>query len=611
MLGSIGGAAARELPLAPFTAQEVRAAVPESGAAGETLARALYERTQGHPLFLDRVLERLQAEPGLFEMPASVRALLRARLRERGDDAFAVAGILALDRRFNSAALAALLEWPEERVLDACDDLLALGIVRESNDASGCSFSHDVVAEVALDALGPARRTRFHRLAAHLLEGETGVVDVVRAAEHNAAAGNALTAARLFARGAEAALAGYEPRNAAALAQRARRQLRSLEPTEELEALRLQIDLAEIKALNAAAEPEKAEPIASAAILVARRKSEPELLLELLLLRMRARLRKAALDDVIDDARAAMELAERLHDRVHFAHGALGIVNAAVIRLNERDALTYSRLALAAALESEDVDAAIFAAVECIHAQIIFWKFDGAMETLACGERLMRSGSGGAAPNFYHGTSMLMYQLNRFEEADRAVDRGLQVLEERRVARAPFTGDRLRSIAILTNMRATIAVACRRWDAAVDAAEEFAKSPAAQNAGIRPHALALHARALLGRGRLEDVERAAALLAGLDGVGAVDDAAMYVDTARALLAARRCDPAAASLIDSAIDCANATAERAGLDADAVFADLAEAAAECGAQPQFERAAELRDHYFGLRRAAAGVHWGGR
>jgi len=87
-----------------------------------------------------------------------VRALLEERLRERGDDAFFVAGAFALNRRFTAAELAEVLEWPEARVLDALDDLLALDLVRETVQPPYIDFTHEVFAEAALEALGAHRR---------------------------------------------------------------------------------------------------------------------------------------------------------------------------------------------------------------------------------------------------------------------------------------------------------------------------------------------------------------------------------------------------------------------------------------------------------------------
>jgi hypothetical protein len=63
-------------------------------------------------------------------------------------------------------------------------------------------------------------------------------------------------------------------------------------------------------------------------------------------------------------------------------------------------------------------------------------------------------------------------------------------------------------------------------------------------------------------------------------------------------------------VSEAIAIASETAEIAGLDVDSVFSDLAEAARECGAVESAALAGELRDRYRGMRRDAAGKHWGG-
>ncbi len=604
----LGSANVVEMALEAFTAAELHAVLAGDASAG-TLADTVFARTHGHPLYVHRVLERMREGELHVELPDSVRALIDSRLRERGADAHALAALLALDPAFDGDELAAILEWSHERVFDALDDLLALGIVRESAASARLEFTHDVIVEVARESLGPARRRRHHRIAARLLESASGRAQAARAAEHAAAAGDAAKAAELFRHCSESALAAFEPGNAAVLAGRAREQLRSLDRTDEVTRLGLRIDVAEIRALNAAADPLRAQDLATAAIALARTLDDPRLLFELVSLRLRARMRTAAVAEIAEDARLAMALAERLGDRTCFAQAALGALQAAMQRMDEGQAAHYAELALQAAIDGDDVDLAIFVASECLHAQAVFWRFQEAMQTFARGQALLRDGSGATSPSFYYSAAQLMYGLDRYEEAAHYVELGLSVLDARRPAPGPFISDRLRVIAILTNMRGLIAVASARWEAACDAADAFGANPAAQNPGVYPHAVDLWVRSLLGRNGPGDVARAAQLLAGLGARALVDDTTMYVAAARARVAARQGDPEAPALLDAALACTLATAGKAGLDVDMVFADLASAAREAGAEAIAARAAALGRRYRGRRRRAAGVYWG--
>lgn len=594
-----------EVPLEGLSADDVRVALGERG--DDAIAATLYERTGGHPLFLQRVLERIAEGAVRLDMPEGVRALIEERLRERGEDAYAIAGLLAIDRRFSGEELAAMLDWDETRALDAIDDLLALGIVRESESAE-LEFTHDVVMEVARDSSSPQRRRRFHRVAASMLEKATRLSDMARGAEHKAAAGETEAAARLYLRCAKAAFESFEPRNAFALADTARAQAEQLDRSPANRRLIVEIDAMRVRALNDAADSTLAERIAGAAMREAESLDDPKLLFETINLRMRSRMRGASIDPIVEDARAAMDLAEKLGDPIMRAEAALGLLQTSMQRVNETDALRYGNLAFDAALEGGDVDFALFVASELLHAKSIFWRFGDAMVTLDRCERLLHSASGSTEPNFQYGAAQLMYVLNAHDEAERRLDRAQHVLQGQRSKVGRFMPDRQRIVAIITNLRGLVAVAKGDWEAACAAADAFAANPAAQTSGIHAHVVDLQTRALIGRNGPGDVDRAAAMLDTLRPEMLVEDTRMYADVARARVAARRRDSGAAALLEAAIASVEETVALAGLDADHVFNDLAAAARECGAADAAGKAEALAERYLEKRRAAAGPYW---
>jgi DNA-binding SARP family transcriptional activator len=598
-----------DVPLGGLSEDEIRLAIAERGEEGDEFARRLYARTHGHPLFLQRVLERCESGDDQLEMPAGVRGLIKARLGERGEDAAAIARLLALDPSFGSDELATILGWDEERVLDAIDDLLALGIVRESQGSSHLQFAHDLVMEVARDSMSPQRRRSLHRRAAEFLDETSTLSEMTRCAEHHAGGGSARRAAELYVRCSEAAFAAFEPRNATLLADRAREQVTRLKQTPEAASLARRADIALVKALNAAHEPHRAEAVATAAIAASRSGDERDLL-ETVLLRMRARMRTSNLAGIDEDARRAMELARGIGNSSSFAEAALGLLQSSLQRLNREDALRYGKLAFEAAVEGGDDDLAVFVASEYLHAQALFWQFAEALETMRRSDALLADGARTTEPNFQYAAAQLMHLLGRYDEADRRIDRGLELISNGRLASGRYIPDRQRTIAILTNVRAFIALEKREFARAWESARAFAENPAAQIPALRPHVVDICTRILLARNEPGDTERAAELLDSLDASALVDDTNTYASAARARVAARRGDPRAPELLDAAIELAERTASVAGLDADVLFGHLAEAARECGAANQAARADELHDRYYARRRAAAGDAWGG-
>ena len=137
-----------ELALGPLSQIDVEGAVRQ--AAGSDLSEVsakLFERTGGHPLYIVRLLEAL-VENGALEhrrrvwsvtdkfdeslpLPGSVRAFIEARLLARGSLAATVAGALAIEPWATAADLGAVLSLDDEALLDALDDLLALGLIRQ------------------------------------------------------------------------------------------------------------------------------------------------------------------------------------------------------------------------------------------------------------------------------------------------------------------------------------------------------------------------------------------------------------------------------------------------------------------------------------------------
>lgn len=204
-----------------------------------SFARGLHRWTGGNPLFVQASLEslvasgRLRKEGGrwvgwnLEDLPApgSVRDLVLQRMDRLGDDARRVAEVVAVvgaPAGFPLLRKAAGL--PEDRLVDALEDLVAQGILREESGPGTVRFSfvHPVARRVLTGEMGQARARLLHgEIASALLEmspnGEEGGSREL--AVHLIHAGDVVEpeeAAKHLARAGRAALAAHADREAAA-----------------------------------------------------------------------------------------------------------------------------------------------------------------------------------------------------------------------------------------------------------------------------------------------------------------------------------------------------------------------------------------------------------
>jgi DNA-binding winged helix-turn-helix (wHTH) protein/tetratricopeptide (TPR) repeat protein len=235
--GLVSRGAAVEILLGYLTASAVQAYVSQL-VPGDTaqIAATIHRRSQGHPLFMVRLVESLvlPATDGLSggaaaevdaadavsgEPPNSVRELIEAQLsqldpRQRATlDAASVVGL-----EFTATSVAAgLLCVPEEaeRRLEELDRLQLFvegrGLVQaHDGKLTGCfGFRHDLYRETLYHCLGAARKARLHGRIAERLARTRSPRSVEFASElavHFERARNPLEAARYCRQAGEAAL---------------------------------------------------------------------------------------------------------------------------------------------------------------------------------------------------------------------------------------------------------------------------------------------------------------------------------------------------------------------------------------------------------------------
>jgi class 3 adenylate cyclase/tetratricopeptide (TPR) repeat protein len=162
------------MELAPLAPAAAHALVVAGGA--DTLAphvtTALVARSQGNPLFLRELIAAARGGAELDELPATVEALLTARIDT----------LMPADRRLlrRAAVLGQRFPLPWLRgMLDMPDDELRAGLGRLGDflevERGHVRFAHALQREAAYEALPFERRRALHARAGELIERELGV----------------------------------------------------------------------------------------------------------------------------------------------------------------------------------------------------------------------------------------------------------------------------------------------------------------------------------------------------------------------------------------------------------------------------------------------------
>jgi DNA-binding CsgD family transcriptional regulator len=262
-LARLGGM--QRLKLAGFSADETARFVAARGGAA-SLAAAMHQRSDGHPLFLTemaRLLEdaRLVPERALAELqrvPSGVRDVIGSRLNRLSPPCLHALGNAAVvGRRFGFELLLSLLDdRSEERCLASLDEARAASLIEELPEPATYQFTHALIRDVLYDEMPVPRRTRMHQRIATVLEKLHGdePVWLSTLAHHWHAArlpgseAKAVEYATRAARHADATLAHEEAATLYALA------LQTIAPAREAERCELLLALGEAQTRAAAHE---------------------------------------------------------------------------------------------------------------------------------------------------------------------------------------------------------------------------------------------------------------------------------------------------------------------------------------------------------------------
>ena len=208
------------LTLPAFSTAEVEAAVASKlGATDRALSAALFELTQGNPLFLHETLHVVAARAGprsLVELrglavTGGALTLVRERLSGADPDLVSLLEVASVLGREVSTPLLAEVAKRSLLELELCLDAAAQRGILVRRDQDRWAFAHVLVREAFYGGLPPERRAALHADAARALErrvekGHTG--DLSSLAHHAFCAlplGDAAQASRLARRAAESA----------------------------------------------------------------------------------------------------------------------------------------------------------------------------------------------------------------------------------------------------------------------------------------------------------------------------------------------------------------------------------------------------------------------
>ncbi|MGB8521140.1 MAG: AAA family ATPase [Candidatus Tumulicola sp.] len=603
-----------EIALGPLSRSDVEGALRQAtGSELSEVSAKLFERTRGHPLYVVRLLEAL-VENGALEhrrkawsvtkkfdealpLPGSVRAFIEARLLARGNVAATVAGALALETLATAANLGSALSVEEETLLDALDDLLALGLIRQPQTGPQFEFSHDLIREVAASQLNAGRAVRIHRRFAELLQHVPERDAPSRVATHLLAAGDALGAGEAFARVAHSALDDKAFHDAIAACSRAIDALGGLESSQPRDEVLATLFRTRSQAYFAIAEVGAALNDADRAVSLERGAGTALNLGQALVARALCNGWANRWDLATHDLEETVTLARGAGDAALLAKSLAELAGVARSRGDRESALALGREAYDIAVAGGDWGRAHCAVAELLLACLAWWDVESATRLAATSRELVQRCGEDRQACHYDLVAVLSYVRERYADARRDLAKASEI--DRRASPPATFFNRL--------MSGIVALEEARWNEALDLAAKMETQGDMSALPAQTVTLGvLRAEALLSRdgpGDSENAERALACSGA--GENALFPWNLCVEITRARVSARLGRSDSEFLLRNALDAAEERAHEVPFDADRAYAQIELACRIAGNDVLEARAALQRAHYRRVRRAAVG------
>lgn len=210
--------------LAPADAQAlIQVATARGAVIDASLAKRLYDESEGQPFFLIEFLKLLERDGTLPEqdgLPATVRELLESRLARIGETARQILSTAAaLGRSFEFELVDAVSGRSENETLTALEELTAQGLLVESARGGNLQydFTHEKLRALVYEETSLARRRLLHRRAADAILQRPRVnldVEAGAIAQHLRAGGDETRAAEFYKRAGDYARSVFANRDA-------------------------------------------------------------------------------------------------------------------------------------------------------------------------------------------------------------------------------------------------------------------------------------------------------------------------------------------------------------------------------------------------------------
>jgi predicted ATPase/DNA-binding SARP family transcriptional activator len=144
----------------------------------DELVAAIYDETDGNPLFVGEIVRLLAAEGwleaagGRFAVPQSVREVIERRVRRLGEEPANLLTLASvLGREFEPDVLAHFSERSPEDTLLLLDEAITERLVGEvPGSRDRLRFAHELIRDTLYDGLAAGSRVRLHRRAGEVLE---------------------------------------------------------------------------------------------------------------------------------------------------------------------------------------------------------------------------------------------------------------------------------------------------------------------------------------------------------------------------------------------------------------------------------------------------------
>lgn len=140
------------------------------------LVDRIHRRAEGNPFFVEQLASAAR-EGCTAGIPDSLRDILLVRVETLPDHTQQILRIAAEGgTRVEHDLLAAVLDDPEEVLIEALRTAVGAGVLRPDTDGDGYCFRHALVREAVSDDLLPGERHRTNRRFAAVLEADPGLV---------------------------------------------------------------------------------------------------------------------------------------------------------------------------------------------------------------------------------------------------------------------------------------------------------------------------------------------------------------------------------------------------------------------------------------------------